>query len=121
MLHGDQRGAFELTFRVPSECASAVAAGAADIGIIPAIELNRHDYGRVRGLGIACRGPVRSILLVSSRPFGEIETLAGDASSRTSVALARVILARRYGGQPRLNPPPPAPVRLLEEPGPGLL
>src|SRR5258708_32154297 len=101
MLHGDERGAFDLTFRVPSECARAVAAGEADIGIIPAIELNRHDYGRVRGLGIASRGPVRSILLVSSKPFSEIETLAGDASSRTSAALARVLPARRYGAQPR--------------------
>jgi chorismate dehydratase len=102
MLHGDQRGAFELTFRVPSECASEVASGAADIGIIPSVELNRHDYGRVRGLGIASRGAVRSILLVSSKPFGDIRTLAGDTSSRTSVALARIILARRYGSEPRV-------------------
>jgi len=115
MLHGDERGAFDLTFRVPSECARAVAAGEADIGIIPAIELNRHDYGRVRGLGIASRGPVRSILLVSSKPFSEIETLAGDTSSRTSVALARVILARRYGAQPRVIRRPPDLVRMLED------
>ena len=103
MLHGDQRGAFELTFRVPSECASEVASGAADIGIIPSVELNRHDYGRVRGLGIASRGAVRSILLVSSKPFGDIRTLAGDTSSRTSVALARIILSRRYGAEPRVT------------------
>jgi len=121
MLHGDQRGAFDLTFRVPSECASAVASGEADIGIIPAIELNRHDYGRIRGLGIASRGPVRSILLVSSKPFGEIETLAGDTSSRTSVALARVILARRYGAQPRLIARPPDLVRMLEDADAGLI
>ncbi len=104
MLHGDQRGAFDLEFRIPSECARAVATGAADIGIIPSIELNRHDYARVYGLGIASHGAVRSILLVSSRPFGEIRTLAADISSRTSVALARVILARRYGAAPRILP-----------------
>jgi predicted solute-binding protein len=102
MLHGDQRGAFELTFRVPAECASEVESGSADIGIIPSVELNRHDYGRVHGLGIASRGAVRSILLVSSKPFGEIQTLAGDSSSRTSVALARIILSRRYGAEPRV-------------------
>ena len=102
MLHGEQQGAFDLSFRVPSECAGAVASGAADIGIIPSVELNRHDYGRVRGLGIASRGPVRSILLVSSKPFGEIRSLAGDTSSRTSVALARIILSRRYGAEPRV-------------------
>jgi len=121
MLHGDQRGAFDLTFRVPSECASAVASRAADIGIIPAIELNRHDYSRVPGLGIASRGPVRSILLVSSKPFVDIETLAGDTSSRTSVALARVILARRYGAQPRMIARPPDLVRMLEAADAGLI
>lgn len=102
MLHGDQRGAFDLEFRIPSECAQEVATGAADIGIIPSIELNTHDYGRVRGLGIASLGAVRSILLVSSKPFGEIRTLAGDISSRTSVALARVILDRRYSTSPHI-------------------
>src|SRR5579872_4875157 len=121
MLHGDQRGVFDLTFRVPSECASAVASGTADIGIIPAIELNRHDYGRVNGLGIASRGPVRSILLVSSKPFGEIKTLAGDTSSRTSVALARVILSRRYGAHPRVIARPPDLVRMLEDADAGLI
>ena len=100
MLHGDQRGAFDLEFRIPSECAREVATGAADIGIIPSVELNLHDYGRVRGLGIASRGAVRSILLVSSKPFEEIQTLAADLSSRTSVALARIILSRHYGAAP---------------------
>ncbi|HLN02985.1 MAG TPA: menaquinone biosynthesis protein [Bryobacteraceae bacterium] len=103
MLHGDQRGAFDLEFRIPSECAREVATGAADIGIIPSVELNLHDYGRVRGLGIASRGAVRSILLVSSKPFDEIQTLAADISSRTSVALAQIILGRRYGAAPRVT------------------
>jgi chorismate dehydratase len=107
MLHGNQRGVFDLDFRVPSQCAEQVSAGAADIGIIPSIELNRHNYGRVRGLGIASRGPVRSILLVSSKPVEKIETLAADISSRTSVALARIILGRRYRVEPRVIAQPP--------------
>ena len=102
MLHGDQCGAFDLEFRIPSECARAVANGAADIGIIPSVELNQHDYGRVQGLGIASRGAVRSILLVSSKPFNQMQTLAADISSRTSVVLARIILDRRYGTAPRV-------------------
>lgn len=102
MLHGDQREAFDLEFRIPSECARVVAAGEADIGIVPSVELNRHNYSRVSGLGIASCGAVRSILLVSSKPFAEIQTLAGDISSRTSVALARIILSRRYGAVPRM-------------------
>jgi chorismate dehydratase len=97
MLHGAQRGMFELEFRIPAECADQVAAGTSDIGIIPSFELTRQELEIIPGTGIACHGAVRSILLVSSRPAGEIRTLAADSSSRTSVQLARVILERKYG------------------------
>jgi len=113
MLHGGQRGLVDLSFRIPSECALEVASGAADIGIIPSVELNGQDYGRVRGLGIASRGAVRSILLISSKPFPEIQTLAGDVSSRTSVALARIILGRKFGTEPRVVPHAPDLTRML--------
>ena len=91
-----------------------VNGGAADIGIIPSFELMGRDLGIVPGVGIACRGAVRSILLLSSRPAREIRTLAVDASSRTSVALARIILARRYGVEPAIvtrQPDVPAMLR----------
>src|SRR5215471_15227522 len=107
MLHGPQRGAFELLFRVPSACADMVIAGQADIGIIPSFELTRHDFAVVPGVGIAARGAVRSILLVSKRPAGQIRTLAADTSSRTSVALARILLARKFGSSPEIAALPP--------------
>jgi predicted solute-binding protein len=98
MLHGRQRGLFDLLFRIPAECADLVASGQADIGIIPCFELLRNRYGMVPGVGIASRGPVRSILLVSKVPAGEIRTLAADSSSRSSVALARILLTEKFGG-----------------------
>ena len=105
MLHGPQQGVFDLSFRVPAGCADDVASGAADIGILPAFELTRQTGLEViPGTGIACHGPVRSILLVSARPAAEIRTLAADNSSRTSVQLARVILERRYGASPEFLP-----------------
>jgi chorismate dehydratase len=107
MLHGPQQGLFDLLFRVPSECADLVAAGAADIGIIPAFELTRQRLAVVPGVGIASRGAVRSILLISKCPAAEIRTLAGDISSRTSVALARIVLRRRFGGSPCVVPAAP--------------
>jgi chorismate dehydratase len=108
MLRGGQRDCFELDFQVPSACADQVASGAADIGIVPAIELLSQDLDIIPGTGIACRGPVRSILLVSKCPPSEIRTLAADTSSRTSVQLARVVLARRFGARPAMLPRPPA-------------
>ena len=100
MLHGPQQGLFDLDFRIPSGCADDLAAGAADIGIVPSFELTRQDLEVIPGAGIACRGPVRSILLISSRPAPEIRTLAADSSSRTSVELVRIVLERRYGAAP---------------------
>jgi len=107
MLHGAQRGLFDLEFRIPSGCADQLASGAADIGIVPSFELTRQNLEVIPGTGIACRGPVRSILMISSRPAAQIRTLAADSSSRTSVELARVILERKYGASPALIRQPP--------------
>jgi chorismate dehydratase len=102
MLRGPQQDLFDLEFRIPAGCADQVASGAADIGIVPSFELTRQDLEIIPGSGIASHGPVRSILLISTRPAAEIRTLAADNSSRTSVELARVILSRKYGNQPTI-------------------
>ena len=101
MLHGPERGRFDLQFRLPAACADQLASGAADIGIVPTFELTRQRLEIIPGAGIACHGAVRSILLISSCPAARIRSLALDSSSRTSVELVRVILQRRYGVSPR--------------------
>jgi chorismate dehydratase len=115
MLRGEQTGLFDLLFRVPAECADMVATGGADIGIIPTVELAGREMGIVPDVGIACRGDVRSILLISKRPAEQIRTVAADASSRTSAALTRIILARRYGVQPAMVMRAPDLSRMLDE------
>ena len=83
------RDTFDLRFALPSECADQLASGRADIGIVPVIEMARQGLDYFPGTGIACHGPVRSILLVSKVPFREIRTLATDSGSRTSAMLVR--------------------------------
>ena len=107
MLHGRNRDAVDLQFAVPSECADRVASGAADIGIVPSVELPRLGLEIIRGTGIASRGAVRSILLVSKVEPGRIRRLAGDTSSRTSNMLARIILEGRYNCDPEMILLPP--------------
>jgi len=102
MLHGRQRAIFDLSFALPAECADRLASGSADIGIVPVVHLLRQKLEIFRGAGIACRGPVRSILLISKIPFSKIRTLATDSGSRTSVVLARILLAERYNVEPQL-------------------
>ena len=102
-LHGPQRGLFDFRFDLPMRCAAALEEGTADIGLVPCAELDRLGLDFLPDVGIACTGPVRSILLVSKVPFGEIRTLALDSSSRTSVALVRILLAERFGCRPALT------------------
>ncbi len=125
MLHGsdpgDGRDVFDLRFALPSVCADQLATGEADIGIAPVIEVARQKLEYFRGAGIACHGPVRSILVVSKVPFAKIRTLATDAGSRTSVMLARVILEEKFGVEPRLISRPAALAPMLGEADAALL
>jgi chorismate dehydratase len=91
-----------------------VGAAEADIGNIPVIEMDRLGLEMVRGVGVASRGAVRSILLISRRPLDQVRTLAADTSSRTSVALTRIVLARRYGATPEFLPCAPDLDAMLE-------
>jgi chorismate dehydratase len=100
--HSSLRDSFDLRFAMPSECADQLATGQADIGIVPVIEMARQGLDYFPGAGIACHGPVRSILLVSKVPFREIRTMATESGSRTSAMLAQVILAERFGVRPQV-------------------
>jgi chorismate dehydratase len=106
-LRGPQQNAFDLSFAVPSVCADRLAAGDVDIGIVPCAELPRLGMEIVPDVGIACRGPVRSILLISKVNPCHIQTLAADASSRSSVMLTRIVLDRTYGVKPHIVTMPP--------------
>lgn len=106
-LHGPQRHAFDLSFSLPSVCADRLASGEVDIGIVPCAELPRLGLETVPDVGIACRGPVRSILLISKVEPGRIATLAADSGSRTSVMLTRIVLDRVYRARPAILTMPP--------------
>ncbi|MCS6952963.1 MAG: menaquinone biosynthesis protein [Bryobacteraceae bacterium] len=121
MLHGGQRGLFDVEFASPAECADRLAEGRADVGLLPVVELLRQELKVIPGVGIACRGPVRSILLVSKQPFARIRTLAADSASRTSVTLARMVLWHRYGARLEVRPTAADLNRMLEEADAALL
>lgn len=115
MMHGPQRSEVRLRFEIPSKCAEIVERGDSIIGLVPVAEISRQRLEIVPGYGIACHGAVRSILLVSQKPIRQIRTLAADASSRTSVELARVILQQAYGVTPEIVSRPPQLDAMLQE------
>jgi chorismate dehydratase len=114
LTHGPQQGVFDLRFRVPAAVADDLETGTADIGIVPCAELDRLGLSFLPDVGIACRGAVRSILLISRAAPAQIRTLAVDTSSRSSVMLARIVLAERYGAEPALVPRRPNLHDMLE-------
>jgi len=91
---------FEFDYTVPSKCAQQLAAGTADIGIIPSI-----TYATIPGLAIlpdvaiASKKAVRSILLVLNKPLEQVRTVALDTSSRTSVVLTQILLTQFLRGE----------------------
>jgi len=113
--YSDPSRSYSFRFDLPAECADALEAGEVDLGLVPCAELDRLGMGFLPGLGIACDGPVRSILLVSKKPFSRISTLAADSGSRTSVALSRILLAERYGCRPRITRQAPQLEEMLAE------
>ena len=92
--HGPLAGKYDLTFTLPSHCAEQLAGGEADIAIIPAIECQRiPNLTVLPGMAIASKHEVRSLLVVSRVPIEEVQRLALDTSSRSTVALVRLIAA----------------------------
>lgn len=104
---GFLRGAVENTDRitdVPSACADRLARGEVEAGLVPSIEAARIPGVRiVRGVGIASRERVRSVILASRRPLKEARTVALDLSSRSSAAMARVLFKDLLGTTPEFH------------------
>jgi len=100
----DRLPRFDVRYDIPSECARLLHAHQTDIGLIPSIEyLRGGPYRIVPGLAIASRGPVASVAIFTTKAMSDVRSIAMDTSSRTSVALARVLCARQFRIDPRVE------------------
>jgi chorismate dehydratase len=98
---------------VPSRVARRLHAGEVDLGMIPSIEYAFGRYDIVPGIAIGSRGTVRSVSLYHSRPLEDVRRVALDTSSRTSVALVKILLRERLGRAPEYVPMAPSLVDML--------
>src|SRR5580700_5964331 len=88
----------DLTLDVPSRLLDGLAGGRLDVALLPVIDYQRKDALRIiPSGGIGCDGPTLTVRIFSPVPIERIDSLACDPDSHTSVALAQVILAERYG------------------------
>lgn len=78
---------------IPSECAAKLIDGRVDIGLIPIAMINKVPNAEIiSDYCISGNGKVASVLLVSNSPMEEITTIFQDHQSRTSVALAKILM-----------------------------
>ncbi|MGD9857376.1 MAG: menaquinone biosynthetic enzyme MqnA/MqnD family protein [Planctomycetaceae bacterium] len=96
-----------LTLDLPSRLADGLARGELDVALIPSIEAFADPgYEIISDACVATRGPVLSVKLYFRVPPGDVRTLALDEGSRTSAALARIMLYERFGATPEIEPLP---------------
>jgi chorismate dehydratase len=93
----------EVIYDLPSRLADDLSAGLLDVALVPSIEIARDPaFVVLSDACIGCRGPVLSVKLFMRVPPQDVSTLALDEGSRTSAALAQILLHRHYGLRPRL-------------------
>lgn len=103
-----------LSLGTPAECAHALAQGRVDAALVPSIESCRiAGLRHLPGIAISTSRRVRSVIVAATRPIEQCRSLAIDAASRTSVALLRILLARRFGCRPDLAVMAPDPEAML--------
>ena len=105
----------EIVRDVPSALAEKLKAGTLDLAMIPTIEYLKEaaHYRLAPGVCIASRDKVGTVLLVSQVPVEQIRTLALDDRSRTSVALLKILFAKRFRKDVQFSPCPPDPASML--------
>ncbi len=106
--HGPLQGKYDLSFTVPSLCAEALRDGAADVAIIPAIEVQRiANLVILPDLSIASKERVRSLLIVAKSPIREARRIALDQGSRSTQALTKILCDARWLISPEFSEAPP--------------
>ncbi len=104
LIHGLENDPnVDLQLAVPARLLDGLRSRRFDEALLPVIDYQRLREARiVPSGGIGCDGPTLTVRIFSRCPVEIITTLACDVESHTSVALARIVLAERFGIRPQL-------------------
>ena len=94
----------ELVIDLPSRIADRFRNRELDLAMVPSFEAATLDARILSSVCIASDGPVETVALHHRVPLERVKTLAVDEASRTSVALARLLIAEDAGALPRTLP-----------------
>jgi len=91
---------------VPSRLLPKLLNGSSDVALIPIIDYQNapEDLCIVPSGAIGSDGETLTVRMFGSRPVAELENVAVDGDSKTSVALLNLIFNDVYGTNPRLFP-----------------
>jgi len=119
LLVGD---AVDVQGLVPSQLLQALLRHDVDAALVSTGGVLPHPELRILPqMCVASRGPVRSIQLYCRTPLEQVRRVALDASSRSAVALTRVLFAERWRMRPEFITRPPDLPTMLEEADAALL
>lgn len=116
--HGSMRDAVKLlTDAAPARCADMLARGEVEAALVPVIEYQRiPEILLVPDVCVGSRASVRSVVLATRHSrLKDIRSVALDMSSRTSVALIRIIFREFLGFEPEWRPCAPELDAMLKE------
>jgi chorismate dehydratase len=109
-VYGSQRESVQLfTDTAPARCAEMLAGGEVDAALVPVIEY-QHTPGVaiVPDVCVGSRSAVRSVVVASKlNNLKKVRRVALDESSRTSVALVKIIFREFLGFEPEWETSPP--------------
>lgn len=87
----------------PANVAKMLVEGKIDVGLVPvAVIPQLKEHHIITDYCIGCTGPVASVAVFSEVPIEKIEKVLLDYQSRTSVALAKVLLRKFWQIEPVL-------------------
>ncbi|KOT45573.1 menaquinone biosynthesis protein [Streptomyces caelestis] len=102
---------FELTKDTPEKLSEKLVQGDLDIGPVTLVEFLKHADRLVAfpDIAVGCDGDVMSCVIASQVPLDRLDgaRVALGSTSRTSVRLAQLLLAERYGVRPDYYTCPP--------------
>jgi chorismate dehydratase len=102
-IKGSQQQTVELfTDKAPARCAEMLTSGEVDAALVPVIEYQRiPDIAIVPDVCVGSRSAVRSVVIASKlNNLKKVKRVALDDSSRTSVALVKIIFREFLGFEP---------------------
>jgi predicted solute-binding protein len=93
----------ELVIDVPSAIADRFRKGELDAAMAPSFEAATMGARVLDGVCIGSDGPVETVVLHHRMSLEHVQTLSLDAASRTSAALAKILIAEASGALPETS------------------